>query len=164
MYHTASDVDAIWAYLISVDDIVERLKGLDINKETTTSYQRCNALVPYEISYKTKHMHGSRRNKREQGTELVIYNRNGTLIPFDSYQNKKRRPRAKVDLDEETSKVWRLLLENINSQGVDGTDEEKARWWENERKVFSGRANSFIARMHLVQGKGNLIFFSAVHI
>ncbi|GMP96529.1 hypothetical protein CsSME_00045143 [Camellia sinensis var. sinensis] len=26
------------------------------------------------------------------------------------------------------------------------------KWWEEERKVFCGRADSFIALMHLVQG------------
>ncbi|KAJ6808491.1 transcriptional activator DEMETER-like [Iris pallida] len=31
-----------------------------------------------------------------------------------------------------------------------GADKEK--WWEEERRVFRGRAESFIARMHLVQG------------
>ncbi|KAI3797618.1 hypothetical protein L1987_32878 [Smallanthus sonchifolius] len=65
---------------------------------------------------------------------------------------KIRKPRPKVDLDDETSRVWRLLLEDINSEGVDGTDEDKTKWWEEERNVFSGRAASFIARMHLVQG------------
>nr|CAB3465089.1 unnamed protein product [Digitaria exilis] len=34
----------------------------------------------------------------------------------------------------------------------DGTDVEKERWWQQEREVFQGRANSFIARMRLVQG------------
>ncbi|KAJ1419493.1 Permuted single zf-CXXC unit [Sesbania bispinosa] len=41
---------------------------------------------------------------------------------------------------------------DINSHGIDGTDEDKAKWWEEERNVFRGRADSFIARMHLVQG------------
>jgi hypothetical protein len=48
--------------------------------------------------------------------------------------------------------VWKLLLLDINHEGVDGTDEDKAKWWEEERNVFRGRAESFIARMHLVQG------------
>ncbi|KAJ1376318.1 Permuted single zf-CXXC unit [Sesbania bispinosa] len=41
---------------------------------------------------------------------------------------------------------------DINSHGIDGSDEEKAKRWEEERNVFRGRADSFIARMHLVQG------------
>lgn len=49
---------------------------------------------------------------------------------------------------------------NINSDGIDGTDEEKIKWWEEERKVFRGRADSFIARMHLVQGTNYKLFSS----
>lgn len=82
---------------------------------------------------------------------LVLYRREGTIIPFDPI--KRRRPRPKVELDEETNRVWRLLLQDINSEGIDGTDEEKTKWWEGEREVFRGRADSFIARMRLVQGK-----------
>ncbi|KZV28448.1 transcriptional activator DEMETER-like [Dorcoceras hygrometricum] len=81
---------------------------------------------------------------------LVPYHGGGALILFD--QVKKRRQRPKVELDDETIRVWQLLLENINSEGIDGNDEEKTKWWEEERRVFSGRADSFIARMHLVQG------------
>nr|7YHQ_A Chain A, Sex-determining region Y protein,DNA glycosylase/AP lyase ROS1 [synthetic construct] len=74
----------------------------------------------------------------------------GAIVPVTPV--KKPRPRPKVDLDDETDRVWKLLLENINSEGVDGSDEQKAKWWEEERNVFRGRADSFIARMHLVQG------------
>lgn len=38
----------------------------------------------------------------------------------------------------------------------DGDEEVKKRkekWWEEERNVFRGRVDSFIAHMHLVQGK-----------
>ncbi|OVA04643.1 HhH-GPD domain [Macleaya cordata] len=65
---------------------------------------------------------------------------------------KKRKPRAKVDLDPETDRVWKLLMGKESSQGVEGTEADKEKWWEEERQVFRGRADSFIARMHLVQG------------
>jgi hypothetical protein len=58
----------------------------------------------------------------------------------------------KFNVDDETNRVWKLLLENINSEGIDGTDEDKVKWWEEERRVFRGRADTFIALMHLVQG------------
>ncbi|XP_045808298.1 DNA glycosylase/AP lyase ROS1-like [Trifolium pratense] len=85
--------------------------------------------------------------------DLVLYKQNA-LVPFQGSFDpiKKQRPRPKVDLDEETDRVWKLLLLDINHEGVDGTDEDKAKWWEEERNVFRGRAESFIARMHLVQG------------
>jgi hypothetical protein len=47
---------------------------------------------------------------------------------FDSI---KKHTRAKVNLDEETYKVWELLMLDINSDRVDGADEDSSKWWEN---------------------------------
>ncbi|XP_047322893.1 DNA glycosylase/AP lyase ROS1-like isoform X2 [Impatiens glandulifera] len=66
-------------------------------------------------------------------------------------RNVKTPQRPKVNLDEETNRVWKLLLEDINNAGIDG-EENVQNNWEDERRVFKGRADSFIARMHLVQG------------
>ncbi|KAJ4842441.1 hypothetical protein Tsubulata_050700 [Turnera subulata] len=82
--------------------------------------------------------------------EPVPYQMDRTIIPFNSSSIKQRRPR--VNLDQETKRVWKLLLENINSEGVNGTDEEETKWWESERKLYSGFAEKFIEQMHLVQG------------
>ncbi|XP_038904008.1 DNA glycosylase/AP lyase ROS1-like [Benincasa hispida] len=120
-----------------IDLIVEQLKHLDINKESNHLGYREQALVSYNI-------------QNQEQNAIVVYGRDGTIVPFNPI--KKRRPRPKVELDEETGRVWKLLMGNINSEGIDGTDEEKIKWWEEERKVFRGRADSFIARMHLVQG------------
>lgn len=57
-----------------------------------------------------------------------------------------------MDLDPETNRVWNLLMGKEGSEDVEGTDKEKEKKWEEERKVFHGRVDSFIARMHLVQG------------
>ncbi|KAL3642660.1 hypothetical protein CASFOL_013475 [Castilleja foliolosa] len=131
-----------WRNMSPVDSIVEQLNRLDINASNQASTEKHNALL---ASYQTRYL--------EQHA-VVPYWRSGAVVPFDRSfdQVKKRQPRPKVDLDDETSKVWKLLLENINSEGVDGTDDEKKKWWEEERRVFNGRADSFIARMHLVQG------------
>lgn len=85
---------------------------------------------------------------------LVPFQKYRAVVPFDSSfdQDKRGRLRPKVDIDDETTRVWKLLLENINSEGIDGTDEENTTRWREERRVFSGRAESFIARMRLVQG------------
>ncbi|KAL6574942.1 hypothetical protein OROMI_012227 [Orobanche minor] len=131
-----------WRCMSHVDTIIEQLNQLDLNAERNrTSAGKQNAFMAYHTHYQQQHA-------------IVPFQRSGALIPFDgSYdQVRRRRPRPKVDLDEETTRVWKLLLENINSEGIDGTDEEKTKWWEEERRVFNGRADSFIARMHLVQG------------
>ncbi|XP_022767171.1 protein ROS1-like [Durio zibethinus] len=129
--------EVIWKQMVSPDALVEQFNQLDINREgNPIAYEEQNALVPYNMRY-------------QEHNAVVLYG-DGTIVPFGP--TKKRRPRPKVDLDEETNRVWKLLLENINSEGIDGTDEETAKWWEEERRVFHGRADSFIARMHLVQG------------
>ncbi|CAK7343374.1 unnamed protein product [Dovyalis caffra] len=134
--------EEIWKQMFSVDSIIEQLKQLDIKRENNDiAFKQQNALVHYHIA-------------NDMQNALVLYKKDGTIVPYHgSFGSiRKRRPRPKVDLDQETNRVWKLLMGNINSEGIDGTDEEKAKWWEEERTVFGGRANSFIARMHLVQG------------
>ncbi|KAL8268400.1 hypothetical protein R6Q59_002198 [Mikania micrantha] len=103
------------------------------------------------LIHQFEHLHISRHAVvpgYHEKNALVVYQQDKSLVPY--VRKKKQRP--KVDLDDETNRVWMLLLEDINSEGIDGTDEDKAKWWEEERRVFRGRADSFIARMHLVQG------------
>ncbi|WCJ34377.1 demeter-like 1 [Euphorbia peplus] len=137
---------------IWVSWIVQKFQQLNISRESSDiAYEEQNALVHYSPVNEQQNALVPYSPVNEQQNALVLYRRDGTVVPFTG-PVKKRRPRPKVDLDEETTKVWRLLLENINNQGVDGTDEEKAKWWKEEREVFRGRADSFIARMHQVQG------------
>ncbi|CAN8298027.1 unnamed protein product [Cochlearia groenlandica] len=89
-------------------------------------------------------------NSREQGQNaLVLYRGDGAVVP---YETKKRKPRPKVDLDDETTRIWNLLMGKGEKEGDEDMDKKKEKWWEEERRVFRGRADSFIARMHLVQG------------
>jgi len=130
-------------YMDYLQGVASKLKHLDLNTEQVHrtemhfsltapavisfegTYGPSNALVPYG------------------GAVMVPYERPLQLV-------KKQRPRAKVDLDFETTRVWNLLMGK--SAEPDGTDVEKERWWQREREVFQGRANSFIALMRLVQG------------
>ncbi|KAL1352038.1 hypothetical protein HN51_016015 [Arachis hypogaea] len=129
-----------WKNVHSADELTEQFRHLNINRESRELLLHGqNALVPY-----------NQQHQKHKGPA----NGYGTIIPYEGSFDliKKQRPRPKVDLDEETNRVWKLLLLDINSPGIDGMDEDKAKWWEEERKVFRGRADSFIARMHLVQG------------
>ncbi|RAL45581.1 hypothetical protein DM860_009445 [Cuscuta australis] len=84
---------------------------------------------------------------------LIPYNGDRAMIPFEEYDlTKRRKPRPKVDLDPDTSKLWDLLMGKEGSESTQTMDKDKEKWWEEEREVFRGRADSFIARMHLVQG------------
>ncbi|KAL9274092.1 Transcriptional activator DEMETER-like protein [Drosera capensis] len=84
---------------------------------------------------------------------LVPYKGTGTMVPYEAFDPiKRRKPRPKVDLDPETDRKWKLLMGKEASNDDEDMDAEKAKRWEEERKVFRGRADSFIARMHLVQG------------
>ncbi|KAL7184863.1 hypothetical protein ACSBR2_026916 [Camellia fascicularis] len=112
-------------HTVTIDEITCRLQGLNITgRSKETDGQEENALVPYKGG--------------------------GTMVPFDPI--KKRKPRPKVDLDPETNRIWKLLMEKEGNEGTEVEDKDKEKWWEEERKVFRGRADSFIARMHLVQG------------
>ncbi|KAK6929086.1 Permuted single zf-CXXC unit, partial [Dillenia turbinata] len=113
------------SYLDAVDEIMSRLNRIDLSKESNIAGQERNA--------------------------LVLYKGDDALVPFDPIK-KIKPPRPKVDLDPETNRVWNLLMGKEGSQGFEETDKEKEKWWEEERRVFQGRADSFIARMHLVQG------------
>ncbi|XP_047153819.1 uncharacterized protein LOC124825276 [Vigna umbellata] len=52
-------------------------------------------------------------------------------------------------LDEETSRVWNLLKQE---KGHDENDEMKRKYWENIRKIYQCKVESFIDHMHFIQG------------
>ncbi|KAG8085753.1 hypothetical protein GUJ93_ZPchr0010g11273 [Zizania palustris] len=131
-------------YMDYLEGVASKLEYLDLNTE--------------QVRRTEMHFSQTMSSFASLGTMNGLTN---ALVPYDSgvmvpYQTplhlvKKKRPRAKVDLDFETTKVWNLLMGKA-ADPVDGTDVEKERWWKQEREVFQGRANSFIARMRLVQG------------
>lgn len=90
----------------------------------------------------------------------ISNNANGTieeeqnaLVPYEAFEPiKKRRPRPKVDLDPETNRIWNLLMGSEGNESAEAMDEDKQKRWEEDRRVFRGRVDSFIARMHLIQG------------
>lgn len=89
----------------------------------------------------------------ENQNALVPYKGDGAVVPFEVFDPiQKRRPRPKVDLDPETNRLWNLLMGKEASEGAETMNDDKQKFWEEERKVFRGRVDSFIARMHLVQG------------
>nr|ALA55996.1 DNA demethylase [Lonicera japonica] len=146
----------IWRSMFSLDPCFMQSRHHGISyRSNQDADQEQNALVPYlyHMRYQQQNELMAYNMRYQEANQLVVYQRDGIVVPFEGSSSpvKRRRPRPKVDLDEETTRVWNLLIQDINSEGIDGT-EEKAKWWEEERRVFRGRADSFIARMHLIQG------------
>ncbi|XVE99111.1 hypothetical protein REPUB_Repub03eG0168700 [Reevesia pubescens] len=113
--------------LILIEEIINKFKGLTLDERTNKA-------------------------KAEMQNALVVYKGTGMVVPYEGFKFiKKHKPRPKVNLDPETNRIWNLLM-GKEAEDVEGTDKEKEKWWEEERRVFHGRVDSFIARMHLVQG------------
>ncbi|MFS8012334.1 putative HhH-GPD domain, endonuclease III-like, iron-sulfur cluster loop, DNA glycosylase [Helianthus anomalus] len=111
--------------------------------------QKVEFSVVDEITYKLERLCIYDGNKKQQN-ELVLHRGSEAIIPFEPIRKRNQRP--KVDLDPESERLWNLLMGDEGSKGAENMDNEKEKWWENERRVFRGRTDSFIARMHLVQG------------
>ncbi|EHA8587928.1 protein ROS1A [Cocos nucifera] len=116
-------------YVINVNDVIWKVQNLDIEGEQAHgAAEPLNALVAYG------------------GSMIVPFEK-----PLDT--SKKQRARAKVELDDETHRVWKLLMGKECHDEAEGSYEDKEKWWEEERQIFHGRVDLFIARMRLVQGE-----------
>ncbi|CAM6010506.1 unnamed protein product [Sphagnum balticum] len=103
-------------------DNCTRESGYDVNHSSAL-------IVPYE-------------GKESRG--LVPYD--GPFLPL-----RRRKPRPKVVLDTETVRVWKLLMGRGGNQESE-MDADKELKWEQERRAMKAQAETFISRMHLVQG------------
>ncbi|KAL5709599.1 hypothetical protein ACHQM5_020267 [Ranunculus cassubicifolius] len=126
------------------------------SRGTVKTVQRFNSPID-EIVYNLQHLSLSEKSTpvtiNEQNA-LVPYKGDDRMVPYDGPFDpiKRRKPRPKVDIDPETDRVWRALMGPGGTDGINGTDAENEKYWEEQRGVFRGRADSFIARMHLIQG------------
>ncbi|CAK9138951.1 unnamed protein product [Ilex paraguariensis] len=118
------------------------------------------ALVGYAI-HKPECLHIS-----DDCDQLVVpvQSTHGALIPYKGHfvPSRKHKSPPNVDLDSETMRALKLLTEKEGSEGVQEVNEDKEKWWEEQREIFCGRVDSFIARMHLIQGI--TIFHSAFEV
>ncbi|XP_022549366.2 transcriptional activator DEMETER [Brassica napus] len=102
-----------------------------------------------EIIYRLQNLYIGDESRKQEQNALVPYKGDGAVVPYEA---KTKKPRPKVDLDDETTRIWNLLMGKEGKEGEEEMNKKKEKWWEEERNVFRGRADSFIARMHLVQG------------
>ncbi|CAA3012283.1 transcriptional activator DEMETER-like [Olea europaea subsp. europaea] len=127
------------------------------NKEPAGSLEELRHITSVdEIIDHFKDLHIANNGKEIVGEEqsaLIPYKRDSVIVPYAEFNPlRKHKPRPKVDLDPETNRLWNLLMGKEGSESTETMDEGREKRWEGERKVFHGRADSFIARMHLVQG------------
>ncbi|KAI7984560.1 Transcriptional activator DEMETER [Camellia lanceoleosa] len=70
-------------------------------------------------------------------SQLIVFNQNAYGTDGEHGQN---------------NEVWKLLMEN-GGEDVEEKAKDKEKWWEEQREVFVvDELDSFIARMHLIQG------------
>ncbi|PWA45968.1 DNA glycosylase [Artemisia annua] len=108
---------------------------ISVDKETIEILTR--KLASLDIDYRCKEL-------------MVLENNVSGALVKRAYKKRKFTP--KVDLDNESLRVWTLLMENDGSEPVEEMDEQREEWWETQRNIFRGRVDSFIAKMHLIQG------------
>ncbi|XP_002986643.2 protein ROS1 [Selaginella moellendorffii] len=82
--------------------------------------------------------------KDNSSLSLVPFVGAGAVVPASNI--KKKKPRAKVQLDPESTRVWKLLMAN------EGESDETTKNWEKERQDMKQKALCFIEKMHLIQG------------
>ncbi|KAH7429034.1 hypothetical protein KP509_09G028100 [Ceratopteris richardii] len=85
---------------------------------------------------------------RKDELQMVLYNQKRDIVASKIRAYKKIR--AKVLLDSESQRVW-LQLEN-GAEPRDEDDPDKARHWEKQREDMRQIVDSFIKKMHDVQG------------
>ncbi|MCO5592507.1 hypothetical protein L7F22_046510 [Adiantum nelumboides] len=86
--------------------------------------------------------------KSDENLQLVLYNQKRDIVVSKFRSHKKIR--AKVLLDPESQRVW-LQLEN--GAGPKANDDPDKAWhWEKQRRDMKEKVESFIKKMHDVQG------------
>ncbi|XP_078429652.1 DNA glycosylase/AP lyase ROS1-like [Wolffia australiana] len=100
---------------------------------------------------KSLELDSEKRIPTQEETALVPYSSSTAITTFEGQLQILKKVRPKVVLDKETNRMWNLLM-GKESQGPNTPGQDKEKWWEEERRVFRGRVDSFIAKMHLVQG------------
>ncbi|KAI5412383.1 DNA glycosylase/AP lyase ROS1 isoform X3 [Lathyrus oleraceus] len=85
-----------------------------------------------------------KKKDHRKKNKLGAKNKSGDLVIY-----KRRSSRVDVLLDEETLRVWNLL---VAERGHDEKDEQKRMQWENIRKLYQNVVRSFLDQMQDTQG------------
>ncbi|KAM7496867.1 hypothetical protein LguiA_021281 [Lonicera macranthoides] len=130
--------------------------------------------ISSECNQKPKNGRSKKNNKstikaNECNLQLMIRgdqsNEDGIVGFCRGKNDKKNKPAGKVDLDPETMRVWNYLMENDRSGGSEEVDEEKEKWWRDERSKYDQWLKPFTMRMRYILGnrrfspwKGSVVY------
>ncbi|XP_051122554.1 DNA glycosylase/AP lyase ROS1-like isoform X2 [Andrographis paniculata] len=159
-----------------IEELAKKIKSLRIGdsnhqfewRRTKPLHNACNQLVVRDHSNQNASVTPTRKSKelalvasKQISSELALVTskeKSSELALVTSKQKsdskKPKQPQPKVDLDLETMRVWNQLIENGSSEdtGPGPSNSDREEYWRQQREIFRGRVDSFIARMHLILG------------
>ncbi|KAM0947825.1 putative uracil-DNA glycosylase [Dioscorea sansibarensis] len=80
---------------------------------------------------------------------FVPYGEASAMVPYNRHPN---RYRPVVAFDPRNKWLWNCFASKEHIPDTGAFSDDTKRWWENERRVFQGRAKSFLAKIRLIQG------------
>ncbi|XP_073149612.1 DNA glycosylase/AP lyase ROS1-like [Henckelia pumila] len=135
------------------DFICQRFESLcisDVNNQLVLSDKKSGGAIYNQLVLRNQKTGGAIDKQlvlRDQKAGGAIFAYEGK---FDLLRRRKLLP--KVDLDAETLRVWKLLMETDGTEDTGEGEDETKKDWDNLREMFRGRMESFISCMHHIQG------------
>ncbi|WJX68895.1 hypothetical protein P8452_53220 [Trifolium repens] len=87
-----------------------------------------------------------KKQKHPKANKVVVRKKPGEVVLYQ-----KKLSRVDVILDEETLRVWNLLLAERGHNENNQSDEQK-RYWNETRDFYKKRFDMFLCRMRMIQG------------
>lgn len=117
------------------------------------------ALVPYVHPLNSLEQKPDTNVNRNRWKKSMT-NWQNAFVPYDEatamvpYKRQPNRDRLVVAFDPRNRWLWNCFAskEHIPDTDTGAFSDDTKRWWENERRVFQGRAESFLAKIRLIQG------------
>ncbi|KAL5081871.1 hypothetical protein RYX36_010292 [Vicia faba] len=120
-------------------------KRSSLSKKKRKCFENLRIEGSSRVSRKMKFILNTLKKKGHRKiNKLDVQKKSGELVIY-----KPRSSRVDVDLDEETLRVWNLL---VAERGHEEKDEQKRIHWENIRKLYQNVVQSFLDQMQDTQG------------
>ncbi|QHN95157.1 transcriptional activator DEMETER-like isoform X3 [Arachis ipaensis] len=116
----------------------------------TTTKKEMKSLIRRIRSLKRMKKSGKTKGKNGQ---LVVYKKglggDRMLVPYKEHDPNNKKLRVEVALDEETLRVWNLIMDGKTHED---SDDLKQQQWERERFAYKCKVGVFMVKMHELQG------------